>query len=88
MQRRGFFKSTDADGGRPARQPGQGGDLLPDYCRPMSHKSLKQSSHDTTGGNSDRWPIAPGATQEIFNQQGPARSLTSGSPSPRRARFT
>jgi hypothetical protein len=46
-------------------------DLLPDYCRPMSHKSLKQSSHDPTGGNSDRWPIAPGATQEIFNQRGP-----------------
>jgi hypothetical protein len=45
--------------------------LLPAYARTMNHRSLKQSSHDTTGGNSDRWPIKPGETQELFNQKGP-----------------
>ena len=44
---------------------------LPDYARAMNHKSLKQSSFDRTGGNSDRWPIAPGATQELFRSDGP-----------------
>jgi hypothetical protein len=43
---------------------------LPDYARRLNYKSLKQSSHDVTGGNSDRWPIAPGATQEVFNDTG------------------
>ena len=37
----------------------------------MSHRSLKQSSYDTTGGNSDRWPIAAGAVREVFNADGP-----------------
>jgi hypothetical protein len=37
----------------------------------MTHKSLKQSSYDRTGGNADRWPIAPGATQELFKADGP-----------------
>jgi hypothetical protein len=36
----------------------------------QDYKSLKQSSHDPTGGNADRWPIRPGATQELFNQSG------------------
>lgn len=45
--------------------------FLPDYARAQNYTSLKQSSHDTTGGNSDRWPIAPGETKEIFNQKGP-----------------
>ena len=27
--------------------------------------------NDKTGGNSDRWPIAPGAVQEVFNATGP-----------------
>lgn len=44
---------------------------LPDYARAQSHKSLKQSSYDRTGGNSDRWPIKPGETLEIFNATGP-----------------
>lgn len=37
----------------------------------MQHQSLKQSSYDRTGGNSDRWPVAPGATQEVFRSDGP-----------------
>jgi hypothetical protein len=37
----------------------------------MNYRSLKQSSFDRTGGNADRWPIAPGGTQEVFNSQGP-----------------
>ena len=44
---------------------------LPAYARRMSHQSLKQSSFDKTGGNSDRWPVAPGATQEVFRSEGP-----------------
>src|SRR5437667_5558211 len=45
--------------------------FLPRYARAQNYKSLKQSSYDRTGGNSDRWPVAPGATQELFNAQGP-----------------
>ena len=37
----------------------------------MTHQSLKQSSFDRTGGNSDRWPISPGATIEVFKADGP-----------------
>jgi len=44
---------------------------LPTYARQLNYQSLKQSSYDRTGGNGDRWPIAPGATQELFNSQGP-----------------
>jgi hypothetical protein len=44
---------------------------LPSYARAQMHRSLKQSSHDTTGGNRDSWPIKPGAIQELFNQKGP-----------------
>jgi hypothetical protein len=45
-------------------------DFLPHYVRPLNYQSLKQSSYDKTGGNADRWPIAPGATQEVFNDRG------------------
>ena len=45
--------------------------FLPFYARALSYKSLKQSSYDKTGGNGDRWPIAPGGVQEIFNATGP-----------------
>ena len=45
--------------------------FLPNYARAQNYRSLKQSSFDQTGGNSDRWPIAPGATQEVFNSAGP-----------------
>ena len=44
---------------------------LPWYARQQNYKSLKQSSFDRTGGNADRWPIAPGATQELFKSDGP-----------------
>src|SRR5215831_21387828 len=45
--------------------------FLPHFARAQNYKSLKQSSYDRTGGNSDRWPIAPGATQELFSSNGP-----------------
>src|SRR5579862_4327882 len=55
-----------------AQAPG-GGDyrFLPSYARAQNYKSLKQSSFDRTGGNKDYWPMAPGATQEVFNASGP-----------------
>ena len=48
-----------------------GASPLPSYARLQNYRSLKQSSYDRTGGNSDRWPIAPGGTQELFNSTGP-----------------
>jgi hypothetical protein len=45
--------------------------FLPPYARAQNYKSLKQSSYDKTGGNSDRWPIPPGGVQEVFNAGGP-----------------
>ena len=48
-----------------------GGRVLPVYARAMNHKSLKQSSYDQTGGNSDRWPVAPGETITVFDAKGP-----------------
>jgi len=44
---------------------------LPRYARAHNYKSLKQSSFDRSGGNADSWPMAPGATQELFNSSGP-----------------
>jgi hypothetical protein len=44
---------------------------LPEYACAQNHQSLKQSSYDHTGGNSDRWPVAPGETKEVFNASGP-----------------
>ena len=41
------------------------------YARAQNYKALKQSSFDRTGGNQDYWPMAPGATQEVFNSNGP-----------------
>jgi hypothetical protein len=43
---------------------------MPAYARLQSHRSRKQSSHDTTGGNADAWPIKAGQQKEIFNVQG------------------
>ena len=56
-----------------ATPPAAAGDypFLPFYTRAQSYKSLKQSSYDRTGGNGDRWPIAPGGTKEVFNATGP-----------------
>jgi hypothetical protein len=58
--------AAQAQAGQARRFP-----FLPEYARAQSHKSLKESSYDTTGGNSDRWPIDPGGTKEIFSQKGP-----------------
>jgi hypothetical protein len=77
--RRGFLQGVLAAGGLAA---GVGGRLeaqqtpgdfafIPAYARAQTYRSLKQSSYDTTGGNSDRWPIAGGATREVFNAEGP-----------------
>src|ERR1039458_4963213 len=38
--------------------------FLPAYTRAQNYQSLKQSSYDRTGGNSDRWPVAAGGVQE------------------------
>ena len=56
---------------QPAAAAASGPAVLPAYARAHDYRSLKQSSYDRTGGNSDRWPIAPGDTQEVFNAQGP-----------------
>jgi hypothetical protein len=77
--RRGFLRGLTAASGlvAAAAVPGRaqtGTDRehgsLPDYARAQQYKSLKQSSFDTTGGNRDYWPIAGGATREVFNATG------------------
>ena len=74
--RRGFLRGLTAASGMamaaaPLAQAQSGGagaqNLLPRYARAQDYKSLKQSSYDTTGGNGDSWPIAPGAVREVFN---------------------
>ncbi|HUJ20715.1 MAG TPA: glycoside hydrolase family 172 protein [Bryobacteraceae bacterium] len=45
--------------------------FLSRYARAQNYKSLKQSSFDRTGGNEDYWPVAAGATQELFHSAGP-----------------
>jgi Protein of unknown function (DUF2961) len=45
--------------------------VLPEYALAQNYTSLKQSSYDRTGGNADSWPIAPGATKEVFAAGGP-----------------
>src|SRR6202035_1383186 len=69
----GFTGLAAAAGQRPAsaQSPAADPGILPRYARAQNYKSLKQSSFDRTGGNSDRWPIAPGATQELFRSDGP-----------------
>jgi hypothetical protein len=78
--RRGFLQGVLAAGamaglpGAPlAAQGASAGDLdfMPRYARAMTHKSLKQSSYDRSGGNRDRWTIPAGATQEVFSAAGP-----------------
>lgn len=57
----------------PAQTAGAGRehDYLPAYARAQNYQSLKQSSYDRTGGNSDAWPIPAGGTKEVFNANGP-----------------
>jgi len=45
--------------------------VLPSYARAQSHKSLKQSSYDRTGGNRDSWTIPAGGAQTVFEAAGP-----------------
>ena len=78
-RRRSFLKGIPAvaglAGGAPlaAQSSPATGDfrILPRYARAMGHRSLKQSSHDRTGGNRDYFTIEPGATQELLNSPGP-----------------
>ncbi|HZS53537.1 MAG TPA: glycoside hydrolase family 172 protein [Bryobacteraceae bacterium] len=44
---------------------------LPEYALAQNYQSLKQSSYDQTGGNDDRWPLAPGETKDVFSANGP-----------------
>jgi hypothetical protein len=53
------------------REGASGPTFLSRYARAQNYKSLKQSSFDRSGGNADSWPVAPGATQELFNSAGP-----------------
>jgi hypothetical protein len=78
--RRGFLQRVAALAGVSAAAPGAAQaqpqaaarmDFLPAYARAQNYQSLKQSSHDRTGGNADRWQIKPGAIQELFNSAGP-----------------
>ncbi len=81
FERRGFLRGALAALGlgaaaeAPAQAQQSGGrartGFLPNYCRAQGYRSLKQSSHDPTGGNRDFWPIKPGEIREIFNQSGP-----------------
>ena len=79
--RRGFLRSLFAASGlsaaaassATAQSSAKDNDFsyVPHYARAQNYRSLKQSSHDRTGGNADRWPIAPGDTQEVFHSAGP-----------------
>jgi hypothetical protein len=77
--RRGFLRRVMTATGMAAAaapagqtQPAANRDpFLPAYARAQHHKSLKQSSYDTTGGNRDYWNISPGATREVFQATGP-----------------
>jgi hypothetical protein len=52
-------------------QSGSSAIHLPEYALAQDYRSLKQSSYDRTGGNSDSWSIEPGAAREIFATEGP-----------------
>lgn len=77
--RRSFFHKLAAMAGLTAARPASaqsaaaaaGPPILPAYVLAQNYRSLKQSSHDPTGGNSDRWPIPPGETKEVFRAGGP-----------------
>ena len=55
----------------PKRDDSTGSPMIPSYAREQNYRSLRQSSYDRTGGNRDAWPIAVGATKEVFNSDGP-----------------
>src|SRR4051794_39145499 len=67
----GLWAAKYAGGGQEAPAPPAGAVQLPEYALAQNYRSLKQSSYDRTGGNADRWPVAPGETKEVFNATGP-----------------
>jgi hypothetical protein len=77
--RRSFFQKLAAMAGLTAARPASaqpaaaaaGPPILPAYVLAQNYRSHKQSSHDPRGGNSDRWPIPPGETKEVFRADGP-----------------
>lgn len=52
-------------------KPKDGEYHLPEYACAQDYRSLKQSSFDPTGGNSDSWKIEAGGTKEVFSAVGP-----------------
>jgi hypothetical protein len=80
MSRRQFVQSLVAGAGMTglggfavpvaAQGPGEVAPWVPAYARLQRHRSLKQSSHDVTGGNADAWPIKAGQQREVFNAPG------------------
>lgn len=66
----GFAAAPESLQARAQTQASTEWPFLPAYTRAQAYKSLKQSSYDTTGGNSDRWPIPGGAVKEVFTVQG------------------
>lgn len=75
--RRGFLRGLGAFAGVTAaaqaqsREPSGAVLQLPRYARAQNYRSLKQSSYDHSGGNSDYWPMEAGATREVFSSDGP-----------------
>src|SRR3954452_21241599 len=67
----GLWAAKYASAGQETPAPSAGALQLPEYALSQNYRSLKQSSYDRTGGNNDRWPIAPGETKEVFNANGP-----------------
>jgi hypothetical protein len=66
----GFAAAPGALQARTSAQTPAEAPYLPAYARAQSYKSLKQSSYDTSGGNTDSWQIAAGAVKDVFNAQG------------------
>jgi hypothetical protein len=67
----GLSTAAASNAQTPAAEGGGDYRFLPRYARSQNYRSLKQSSHDRSGGNADRWPIKAGATQELFSSPGP-----------------
>src|SRR4051794_31649764 len=67
----GLWAAKYASAGQETQAPSAGAFQLPEYALAQNYRSLKQSSYDRSGGNNDRWPIAPGETKEVFNANGP-----------------
>lgn len=67
----GLWAARFASGEQSSSPAPSGEHSLPEYALQQNYTSLKQSSYDRTGGNSDRWPVAAGETKEVFNADGP-----------------